>query len=77
VPILTFAILFSPSVVLLEEIHLGENHQKRAIPAGHVEGIGKKKTRHDGGPHRITDWVLQAPLENTFVLRRHTPGDTP
>ncbi len=51
VAILTFAILFCLSVVLDEGKHLGENHQKRDIPAGYVKD-GKEVARHDGGPPR-------------------------
>ena len=75
--ILTFAILFYPSVVLVGDKHLGENHQKRDIPAGYVEDGGKEKARHGGGPHRMTDRILYAPPEHAFVLRRHIPGLTP
>jgi hypothetical protein len=52
VAVLTFAILFYLSVVLDAGKHLGENHQKLAIPAEYVKGGGKEKARHDGGPPR-------------------------
>jgi hypothetical protein len=39
--ILTFAILLRLSVVLYQGKHLGENHQKLAIPAGNVKGAGR------------------------------------
>ena len=41
-------------------MHLGENHQKRDIPAGYFENDGKEETRHDSGPDRMIDWILRA-----------------
>jgi hypothetical protein len=48
-------LMFYLSVVLYEGKHLGENYQRKlAIPAaGYVEGGGKEKARHDGGPTYI------------------------
>jgi hypothetical protein len=77
VAILTFAILFYLRVVLDEGKHLDENHQKRDIPAGFLEERGREKTRHAGAPHRMTDWIFYAPVENAFARRRHIPGVTP
>jgi hypothetical protein len=48
--ILTFAILSHLSVVVDAGKHLGENHQKRAIPAANLKDCGNKKARHEGGP---------------------------
>lgn len=50
-------------------MHLGENHQKRDIPAGYFENDGKEKTRHDSGPDRIIDWIF------TRHLRRRVSPD--
>jgi hypothetical protein len=57
--ILTFAILFYPSVVFDEEKHLDENHQKLAIPAGYVEDGGKREAHHDGGPFHMMNWIFK------------------
>jgi hypothetical protein len=43
VAILTFATLFDSRVVSDEGKHLGENHQKRDIPAGYFDTMAKKR----------------------------------
>ena len=52
-------------------MHLGENHQKRDIPAGDFENDGKEKTRHNSGPDRMIDWIFTRHLR-----RRASPVAT-
>jgi hypothetical protein len=57
--IFTFAILSHLSVVLDAGKHLGENHQKRVIPAAYLKRGANEKARHEGGPSRMTDPIVK------------------